>query len=60
MAIKAHLETLNKRHQELEAAIASETKHPGHDEMRIVELKRQKLRIKDQLEEFRTQSKMPN
>lgn len=60
MAIKAHLDTLNRRHQELEAAIAAETKHPGYDEMRVVELKRQKLRIKDQLEEFRTQSSFPN
>lgn len=55
MAIKAHMETLNQRHQELEAAIESETKHPAFDELRIVELKRQKLKIKDQLEELRLQ-----
>ncbi len=57
MAIKAHVETLNKRHQELEAAIATEIKHPAHDELRVVELKRQKLKIKDQLEELRLQMK---
>ena len=57
MAIKAHVETLNKRHQELEIAISSESKHPSHDEFRIVELKRQKLKIKDQLEELRSQMK---
>ncbi len=58
MAIKAHMETLNQRHQELEAAIAAETKAPGFDDLRVVELKRQKLKIKDQLEELRTQTKM--
>ncbi|MAW79056.1 MAG: DUF465 domain-containing protein [Parvularcula sp.] len=58
MAIKAHMETLNKRHQELEAAIAAETKSPGCDDMRVVELKRQKLKIKDQLQELRIQNKV--
>lgn len=58
MAIKAHMETLSKRHEELEAAIASEIKSPAHNDLRVVELKRQKLKIKDQLEELRTQSKL--
>lgn len=53
MATKAHLETLNQRHQELEAAIASELKHPSCDEVRITELKRLKLRIKDQIQTIR-------
>lgn len=52
MALEAHIETLNQRHEELEAAIATETKHPGFDEFRVNQLKRQKLRIKDQLEEL--------
>ena len=58
MAIKAHMETLNRRHQELEAAISAETKSPGYDDLRVVELKRQKLKIKDQLEELRSQNKL--
>jgi hypothetical protein len=53
MATKAHLDTLNQRHQELEAAIASEMKHPSHDDTRITELKRLKLRIKDEIENLR-------
>lgn len=57
MAIRAHMETLRERHQELETAISSEKKHPAHDELRIVELKRQKLKIKDQLEELSSQMK---
>ncbi|MBI1366000.1 MAG: DUF465 domain-containing protein [Alphaproteobacteria bacterium] len=59
MALKAHLDTLNQRHQELEAAIASELKHPSHDESRINELKRLKLRIKDQIESLRIRSYSP-
>jgi hypothetical protein len=50
MASNAQLESLSKRHQELEAAIAAETKHPSFDELRVVELKREKLRVKDQME----------
>ncbi len=53
MAIEAHLETLTQRHQELEAAILSEMKHPSHDETKIHELKRLKLRIKDEIHELR-------
>lgn len=56
MAIEAHLETLTQRHQELEAAIASEMKHPSHDEARVNELKRLKLRIKDQMQSIRIHS----
>ncbi|WP_411820977.1 YdcH family protein [Hyphococcus formosus] len=54
------MDSLNKRHQELEAAISAEIKHPGSDDLRIVELKRQKLKIKDQLREFRAQNNSPN
>lgn len=56
MAIKAHLETLQARHQELESAIAAEMKHPSHDESRVNELKRLKLRIKDDIQRIRTQT----
>ena len=58
MAIKAHMDSLTLRHQELEQSIVAEMKHPGHDEVRVVELKREKLRIKDQLEELRHQSEL--
>mgnify|MGYP001187703059 CR=1 FL=1 len=56
MAMKAHLDTLTSRHQELESAIAAEMKHPSHDEIRVAELKRLKLRIKDQIESLRLRS----
>lgn len=53
MAMKAHLESLSQRHLELETAIAAEMKHPSHDDSRITELKRLKLRLKDQIESLR-------
>lgn len=59
MALKAHLESLNRQHEELEYAIAMEVKHPSSDDLRINELKRKKLRIKDQLAELNAQLK-PN
>ncbi|MEM8772674.1 MAG: DUF465 domain-containing protein [Pseudomonadota bacterium] len=59
MASDAHMESLAKRHQELEAAIAAEIKHPACDELRLVELKRQKLKIKDRLEDLKLQD-VPN
>lgn len=50
MASNAQMDALTKRHQELEAEITAEMKHPAFDELRVVEMKREKLKIKDQLE----------
>jgi len=43
------MHTLARRHQELDAEITAEIKRPAFDEMRVVDLKRQKLRVKDQI-----------
>ena len=59
MALEAHMDTLNQRHQELETAITDESKHPAHNDIQLLEMKRQKLRLKDQIEEIRIQMK-PN
>ena len=53
MALKAHLQSLDHRHQELETLISSEMRHPHPDETRVHELKRLKLRIKDQIARLR-------
>lgn len=50
MASNAQMDSLTKRHQELEAKLSAELKHPGFDELRVVELKREKLKIKDKME----------
>lgn len=53
MAVDAHLQSLNRRHQELESALASELKRPLADDTKAHELKRLKLRLKDQIEHIR-------
>lgn len=40
---------LKTQHRDLESAIELETKRPAPDDLRISTLKRQKLRIKDEL-----------
>ena len=54
MSMEARVRELAERHKRLEAAIAAELKHPAGDDMRIHELKRKKLRIKDELSNLRT------
>ena len=49
MSLEARVRELSERHKRLEAAIAGEMKHPAGDELRIHELKRKKLRIKDEI-----------
>lgn len=56
MAMDAHLQSLNRRHQELEAALATELKRPLADDSRTHELKRRKLIVKDQIAALRRKS----
>ncbi len=53
MSQEARVRELSERHKRLEAAIAAERKHPAGDDLRIHELKRKKLRIKDELSQLR-------
>ena len=55
MALAARLDALHQRHEQLDLEITTELKHPGHDEFRVYDLKRQKLRLKDEIEELRHQ-----
>jgi hypothetical protein len=54
MSLEARIRELSERHKRLDAAIAAELKHPAGDDMRIHDLKRKKLRIKDELMNLRT------
>lgn len=53
MSLEARIKELSDRHKRLEAAIAAEMKHPAGDDVRIHELKRKKLRIKDEIQQLR-------
>ena len=45
MTIQAHIAELERRHHELEREIAEALKHNSIDDLKIVELKRQKLQL---------------
>lgn len=52
MSLQDRIESLKVRHAALESAIQTETRRPLPDEGQINDLKRQKLRIKDELMRF--------
>ncbi len=49
MGLEERVESLKIKHQALEAAIEEENSHPCPDDLHLGVLKKQKLRIKDQL-----------
>jgi hypothetical protein len=49
MALTSHMESLKAKHTDLESRIADEERRPHPDESCINDLKKQKLRIKDEL-----------
>ena len=49
MAFAAHVDQLAQKHASLEQAISQENQRPCPDELRLVELKKEKLRIKDEI-----------
>jgi len=53
MAIQAHLTELERRHQRLDDEIAEAIAHPSTDDLRIAELKRLKLQVKDEIARLR-------
>lgn len=52
MALESHIAELMRRHEELEKRIDRELLHPGSDDLHITELKRRKLRLKDEIEKL--------
>jgi hypothetical protein len=53
MAIQAHLVELERKHRVLENELHDALLHLSTDDMRIVELKRRKLMLKDEIERLR-------
>ena len=49
MSLQAHLSELSAKHKALESQIEEAMLHPSVDDLRIAELKRRKLRIKDEI-----------
>lgn len=53
MSIETHLSELQRRHSALEAQISELRAHLSADDLTIVELKRRKLQVKDEIARLR-------
>jgi hypothetical protein len=53
MAIQAHLVELERKHRVLESELHDALQHLSTDDLKIIELKRRKLMVKDEIERLR-------
>jgi hypothetical protein len=53
MTIEAHIRELDARHHQLDDLIETESKRPGSDTIQIASLKKEKLKLKEQIESLR-------
>lgn len=53
MSIDTHLETLERKHGALEEELHKVLTQPSSSEALIIDIKRRKLRLKDQIEKIR-------
>lgn len=53
MAIEQRLRELDARHRDLDLIIENEAKRPSVDLMRLTAMKRQKLKLKEEIENIR-------
>jgi hypothetical protein len=54
MSLESHLAELERRHDALDRDIAREWCHPSVDEVKLAELKRRKLQLKDEIAKLRS------
>ena len=56
MSMQSHLTELELRHKALENELFEAQQHPSIDDLKIVELKRRKLHLKDEITRLRSES----
>ncbi len=49
MSLSSHLKELKKKHQSLSTEVEEAQRAPGVDDLRVAELKRHKLRLKEEI-----------
>ncbi|MFN3936771.1 MAG: YdcH family protein [Gemmobacter sp.] len=49
MSIASHLQELRRKHEALSQLVEEEQRNPGADALKIAELKKQKLRLKEEI-----------
>lgn len=50
MTVSSHIEELRRKHQVLSARVDDAQRHAGTDSLTIAKLKKQKLRLKEEIE----------
>ena len=50
MALSSHLQELKKKHQVLSDAVDEAQRAPGYNNLEIANMKKQKLRLKEEIE----------
>jgi hypothetical protein len=53
MTVDSHIHQLEQRHKELEDKLEQALSHPSADDMEISAIKRQKLQIKDRIQQLK-------
>jgi hypothetical protein len=52
MSLTSHLQELRKKHEALSRQVEHEQKSPGSSDLAIADLKKQKLKLKEEIERF--------
>ncbi len=53
MNLESRIRELSERHKRLDDAISAELKYPAGDDVRLHDLKRKKLKLKDEIMQLR-------
>mgnify|MGYP001270318309 CR=1 FL=1 len=56
MSIQAHLSELERKHDALETELAEAIAHPSTDDLKIADLKRRKLQVKDEISRIKLET----
>lgn len=54
MSLSSHLQELKKKHADLSTAVETAQRSPGTDDLAIASLKKQKLRLKEEITRLQT------
>ncbi|MBB3993226.1 hypothetical protein GGR95_000854 [Sulfitobacter undariae] len=49
MSLSTHLETLKKKHSDMSEAIEQAQRAPGIDGLKVADMKKQKMRLKEEI-----------
>ncbi len=55
MSTESHLDELERRHADLERQIGEAMSHPSADPLELTDLKRRKLRVKDEIARLKSE-----